>query len=148
MYSFRGHSGESLRSAGLDLVRAYLGVALFFKGIAFVSRPELLRSLLEEHGLMYWGSIAAHYVLAAHFVGGLMLAVGLVTRLAALVQIPVLFTAAFFVHLKEGLFSMHQNLELTLLVLFLLIVIAVAGSGRLSLDHVLLQKKQAAPAHA
>ena len=35
-----------------------------------------------------------------------------------------------------------------LLVLFLLIVIAVAGSGRLSLDHVLLQKKQEAPAHA
>jgi putative oxidoreductase len=73
--------------------------------------------------------------MAAHLAGGALLALGLITRTAAIVQIPALIGAVFFVHLREGLFRTGQSLELSSLVLFLLCVFAVFGGGRLSLDH-------------
>ena len=36
---------------------------------------------------------------------------------------------------REGLFAQGQSLELTLLVLFLLVLFTINGSGRLSVDH-------------
>ena len=77
-----------------------------------------------------------HYVILAHFIGGLLLTIGLFTRLAALAQIPILAVAVFIVHRQDGLFAMGQSLEFSALVLFLLVVILVSGAGRLSLDHV------------
>ncbi len=82
-----------------------------------------------------------HYITIAHLVGGLMLAAKLFTRLAALVQIPILIGAVFFVHIEEGLFAPGQSLKLAALVLFLLILVAVFGPGHFSLDYVLFRKK-------
>jgi putative oxidoreductase len=62
--------------------------------------------------------------------------VGFLTRVAAIVQIPILFGAVFVIHRPDGLFALGQSLEFSALVLLLLVVFAIAGSGRLSLDHV------------
>ena len=58
------------------------------------------------------------------------------SRIAALVQIPILVGAVFFVHRQDGLFALGQSLEFSALVLFLLCIVAIAGAGKLSLDHV------------
>ena len=63
------------------------------------------------------------------------LAFGLVTRIAAGLQVPALVGAVLLVHLREGLMSQSQSLELSMLVLFMLLVFVVFGSGRLSLDR-------------
>lgn len=86
---------------------------------------------------------AVHYVALAHLVGGLMLAAGLLTRLAALAQLPILFVATFFLHLQEGLLSTSQSLELSALVLVLLIVYSLWGAGPYSLDAQMLAKTSA-----
>ena len=91
---------------------------------------------------MATASIVGHYVIIAHLVGGLFLAIGLFTRFAALLQIPVLFGAVFFVHRAEGLFTTSQNLEFSILVLFLLILIFFYGPGVLSLDRVFFKKTE------
>jgi len=44
-------------------------------------------------------------------VGGAMLTIGFLTRLAAFVQIPILAGAVFIVHRQDGLFAMGQSLE-------------------------------------
>jgi uncharacterized membrane protein YphA (DoxX/SURF4 family) len=72
-----------------------------------------------------------------------LLALGLLTRLVALVQIPILAGAVFIVHRQDGLFALGQSLEFSALVLFLLCVVFVSGAGRLSLDHVIF----GTPAH-
>jgi uncharacterized membrane protein YphA (DoxX/SURF4 family) len=46
--------------------------------------------------MVYTSFMIAHYVAVAHLVGGLMLLFGLYTRLATLVQLPVLIDAVFF----------------------------------------------------
>jgi len=75
-----------------------------------------------------------HYISLAHLVGGLMLTVGLLSRIAAWVQIPIL-AGAVFIHRNEGLMSSGQGLEFSALVFFLLLVFAISGAGPLSVDN-------------
>jgi uncharacterized membrane protein YphA (DoxX/SURF4 family) len=117
----------------------YLGVALFVRGIVLSMHPRLDIGEISQLGA-FWPPIIGHYVIVAHIVGGLLLALGMVTRFAAAVQLPALFGAVFLVHLHEGLtrtFAGAQALELSALVLFLLLVYTVFGSGRLSVDRYL-----------
>jgi len=71
---------------GFDLVRAYLGIGLFVRGVLFVSRPELVLGYLSSGESWFVPYAIAHYVALAHLGGGLLLAFGLATRLAAFVQ--------------------------------------------------------------
>ena len=68
-----------------------------------------------------------------------MLTIGLFTRIAALVQVPMLFGAVFFVHLKGGLLAANQSLEFAALVLLMLCVYTVFGAGKWSCDYVFLR---------
>ncbi len=127
---------DARRDRVFDLLRIYLGVGLFTKGVLFASNPDLLPSLLHDGShFSATSAMIAHYVVGAHLAGGVLLVLGLFTRMAALVQLPILFGAVFVVHAREGLFSRGQNLEFALLVLFLLVLTVVHGGGRWSLDH-------------
>lgn len=124
---------DAHRDFVFDAVRVYLGVALFLKGATFVGQMSRLVELTGAN--VPWSSAwLAHYVAAAHLVGGVMLAIGAVTRLAAAVQIPPVLGAVLFVHRREGLFTPAGTLELALLVLVLLGVFVLVGAGRLSVD--------------
>ena len=125
---------ETRKDVALDAIRVYLGVGLIVKGLAFLSHAGLLVESMHQAGVSWGAGILGHYVVLAHVCGGFLLAVGLFTRLAALVNVPVLFGAAFLVHSQGGLFTAEQTLEFALLVLFLLVVFTVAGAGRFSLD--------------
>lgn len=132
------------RDVALDLIRIYLGIGLFVRGWFFILDSSELVNLIAASGDSTFISAAlVHYVALAHFGGGLLLAVGLLTRVAALVQIPVLIGAVFFIHLGEGLLATGQSLEFSALVLFLLVVIFFHGSGRLSLDYYLFERESA-----
>jgi len=121
----------------LDLVRIYLGIALFVRGLLLITnaRTEFVSELVARSGQSWLLSAALlHYVTLAHFVGGAMLAFGVLTRIAAAVQLPVLAGAVLLVHRGEGLMAASQSLELSTLVLALLAVVTVAGPGPLSVD--------------
>lgn len=134
---------EARRSLTYSLVRIFLGFALFVRGWIFIRDQEALMSLVVGSGLDWLvPTFLVHYITLAHLVGGLMLAVGLLTRWAALAQIPILLGAVFFVHWNEGLFAAGQSLELAALVLFLLVLIFLSGPGELSIDYYLNRKKE------
>lgn len=119
------------------LIRLFLGVALFVRGWILASDPASITRLAGEDKIYWWYS----YITIAHIIGGLSLAVGLLTRLGALLQIPILFGAVFLVHLKQGLLSVGQSLELSVLVLVLLLTYFVFGPGALSFDRRIFKKK-------
>lgn len=130
----------------LDLIRIYLGIGLFWKGVYFASHTTELQQLMEQSGGLWFATgIIAHLVIMAHLVGGFFLAIGLITRAAAMVQIPVLTVAVFFVHLPKAFSAMEsrQNFEFTALVLFLLVLISIYGAGRWSVDYLLARKENA-----
>ena len=130
---------DAHREHWLDCVRIYLGLGLFARGLLLITNtsPGYFVDLLQRSGQSWLtNGILLHYVMIAHFVGGLLLTIGFLTRIAALVQIPILFGAVFFIHQQDGLFALGQSLEFSALVLFLLCVFVVSGAGKLSLDHV------------
>jgi len=128
----------------LDLVRIYIGTGLFVKSIYLMTHREYLLDIIEQAGPWMIAPVAvAHYVIAAHMAGGVLLAFGLITRIAALANIPVLIGAVFYVYLPKVLtVEPRQGLEFSALVLFLLALLVVYGGGRVSLDY-LLEKKLA-----
>ena len=122
------------RSWCMDLIRIYLGVGLMAKGIAFlVHRDELVQTMMEHH-IIWSGGVLAHFVILTHVFGGLLMALGLGTRVGALIQIPTLVGATFFVNWSGGLWGFAEELRFSALVLFLLLMFVWYGSGPLSLD--------------
>jgi len=129
---------ESNKDICFDLLRIYLGIGLFVKGILFLTDMEALSGLLmKSERFQPITFLISHYIPIAHIGGGLMMALGLWTRTAIVANIPVLFGAVFFVYFEQGLFTQNQGLEFTALVLFLLIVLLIWGPGRFSVDHYL-----------
>jgi putative oxidoreductase len=121
----------------LDCVRIYLGLGLFIRGVFIITntRAEFIQALIEQlHYPWIITVFLLHYIALAHLIGGMMLTVGLLTRIAAWVQVPIL-AGALFIHRSEGLMSGGQSLELSALVLFLLVIFAVSGAGPVSVDN-------------
>ncbi len=133
-------SGTNLLVKCYDLLRIFLGVALCAKGVAFATDPSLLNFWFMQSKVQFLNSGLGHYVVLAHICGGILLALGLVTRWAAISQIPILLVAVFLIHSNQGLFSYAQNLELAVLVLWMLILYAISGAGPYSLDAYLQSK--------
>ena len=127
---------EGHRDVFFDLVRIYLGVGLFVKGVYFIANRQYLNELVYDLGSFWFvPAFVAHYVILGHLAGGLSLAIGLLTRWGALVQIPILVGAVFYVHLPAATsIDPRQNFEFSALVLFLLTLIWVRGGGPLSVD--------------
>ncbi len=131
----------------LDLVRIYLGVGLIIKAIYFMSHQDYLLHLMDTASSTWFApAILIHYLILAHLCGGICLAAGLLTRVAAILQLPILFSALFYVHMPRMVTSMEarQSAEFAGLVLFLLILISIYGAGRLSLDYWLGKEENAA----
>lgn len=129
----------SHQSIALDLIRVYVGIGLFVRGLLFAYEGVGVVVDLSEFSLA--SAALAHYVTFAHLLGGLMLAVGLLTRLAALIQIPILAGAVFLVHLEQGLLTAQQSLEFSALVLLLLVVIFLFGPGKWSADQYVFERE-------
>ncbi len=121
----------------MDLMRVFLGVGLFIKGLYILGHRDQYQALFDQSNTtMIVALLALHYVIPAHLVGGASLALGLVTRASALVQLPLLFGAVFYLYLPHfTVMEQRQSFEFTSLVLFLLLLLTAHGSGRFSLDH-------------
>jgi uncharacterized membrane protein YphA (DoxX/SURF4 family) len=125
---------ESNRHLVLDVVRVYLGAGLFFRGLVLLLTDTGLQQFAGGAAPSVTTSGVATYVMAAHLVGGALLIVGYYTRVAALIQLPVLAGAVLLVHWQNGLLSANQSLEFSALVLFLLVLVVLFGGGKWSLD--------------
>lgn len=128
------HWGDLHHPRWLDVFRILLGLIIFAKGVGFVSDRAAVADLIEQTNfqLSIWSAV--HYVVFAHLVGGVFIIVGFQTRLASLVQIPILITAVFWINATKGFNFLNSELWLSLVVLILLCAFLVLGSGKYSLD--------------
>ncbi len=127
--------GDRHHPAWLDIVRIGLGVFLFIKGIGFISDTTRLAEIVNGLKIDLFPVIAVHYVAFVHIFGGFLIALGVLTRLSCLLQIPILLVAVFFVNLRQGFSYLNSELWLSLLSLILVIVFYIVGSGRFSMDE-------------
>jgi len=79
--------------------------------------------------------LLVYYVTFVHMVGGTLIAMGIMTRFSAIMQIPVVFGAVFFINVLQSPFN--TDLTSSVVVLILLVLFAIIGSGRWSIENYL-----------
>ncbi len=127
--------GDSHQSKWFALLRLSLGLIIFFKGIVFIRDTGAINGMIANSAVAIYAVMLAHYVALAHLMGGFLISIGLITRVAVLFQLPVLIGAIVFVNAQKGFFSIHSELGLSVLVLILLIFFLIFGSGKYSADE-------------
>ena len=133
---------------GALVLRVVLGLVLMMHAyeLAVLLGPTDAASTILRQGfpralvpLLVW------YTVFAHAIGGALIAVGLWTRAAAVVNLPILFGSFFLLHLPQGFFmrgalrdpegrAAAVGYETALLVLASTVVVALIGAGPFSLD--------------
>jgi putative oxidoreductase len=126
----------------IDFLRIALGVILFIKGFFFIRNTDALVELLKNSRFEWVSFALAHYVAFAHLVGGIMITIGLFTRLAVVIQLPVLLGAVIFINSKAGFFSINSELPFSIIILVMLIFFFIYGSGPASADQALENERR------
>lgn len=107
----------------------------WFGGYGLEGTGQWMASIGLEPG--YWLAMMAG---SAEFFGGIALAIGLLTRPAAVVSGFTMLIAIFSVHISNGLFMANNGYEYALTLLVVTVVLAIQGAGSFSLDNVLVKK--------
>jgi putative oxidoreductase len=131
--------GDSHHPKFLDVIRIILGVFLLLKGLGFMDNTAYLRSVIENQSDISVSPVIlmalVYYVTFVHLVGGTLIALGILTRISSIIQIPVVFGAVFFINMFQSPFN--TDLASSIAALIFLVVFAVIGSGKLSLENYL-----------
>ena len=121
----------------IDVFRALLGIILIWKAIYFIANKQAAAEIVQQYGFGFYTMTAAHLIIGIHLAGGLLILTGLLTRFAVAIQIPVMLANLLFIVIPSGFMSITPEAELTIIVLALLILFLIEGSGHFSLDEYL-----------
>ena len=131
---------DNARSAAQAAFRVVIGFLFACHGAA-----SLFGVLGGAHGggTVPTGDWPGWYAAVIELVAGTLVAVGLFTVPAALLSSGAMAYAYFVVHQPDALFPLQNGGESAALYCWSFLLIAVLGSGRWSLDHVLLGSRRA-----
>ena len=120
----------------LGVIRIMLGLVLFLRGIQFIADRASLMHILSNSQFEFLGAALIHFVIFAHIGGGIMIIIGAATKVAILIQLPILIGAVFFINAKSGLFSANNpELLFSAIILVLMLFFLRFGSGGYSIDN-------------
>lgn len=124
---------EKLKPVALLFLRLGLAAIFIFHGY-----PKLFGHAgqwLDVFGHMGFPRYFAYIAGVLEFFGGLLLVVGLFTRIAGLLLSIEMAIAIWRVHLPQGTFLDVHNYELPLALCVGSFALAAVGAGMISLDH-------------
>lgn len=125
----------ALQPLAYPLVRIALGAILmphgyaklFLGGVTQTSRNPLMKLFGDP-------LFGAYFIGCVEFFGGLMLVLGLLTRLAAGAVAIQMFVISFFILWPEWEWT-HRGMEYTIFMMIVAIAVFIRGGGEFSLDH-------------
>jgi putative oxidoreductase len=133
----------------ITIVRVVLGVVFFAHGaqmaLGWFGGAGLQSTVRTFRENLHMPAPLALLSVAAEFLGGLGLIVGLLSRIAAFGIAVVMSVALLVVHRKFGFFmnwfgeKQGHGIEYHVLVLALALIVMIKGAGAVSLDQVLYQ---------
>ena len=126
----------------LALFRVALGATLLLRGVSFLNDPSKFGTLIVDNGLGDYQDLLQNTIPWIHIGGGFLIMIGLFTRFASFIQIPVLLGAVFFVTSKRGLFKAETDFSFSIIILLLALVFLVEGSGPLSLANYFKEEQE------
>ncbi|RKR83742.1 DoxX-like protein [Mucilaginibacter gracilis] len=123
----------------LDPIRIALGIFLAFKGASFINNSYTLHAIIANQNAITLPEtilMPAVYAIAfIHLIGGMMLALGIFSRIASLVQIPIVLGAVLLSNAVQ--LPGNSSVWLSIVTLVLLMVFCVVGSGKLSIEKIM-----------
>lgn len=129
---------------GITLLRLVLGVIYVmhgYLGLVVLGAGALGGYVIRMGYPSAYAPALAWYAILAHTVGGLFLILGLWTRWVALAQVPIMASAVFLLHLRQGFFmkgiildAAAGGYEFSLVVLVATLALVLLGGGALALD--------------
>ena len=122
------HWNHTHQSFLLLVVRIVLGLILLAKGIFFISHAQSLSRFAAGVGFL------TGYITFAHLFGGVFIIIGLFTRFATALQIPVLLGALFFILPRQDIDFSTSGFFLSIVVLGLLVLVLIKGGGLIAMD--------------
>jgi putative oxidoreductase len=129
---------ERLKPLALLLLRLALGVVFIYHGY-----PKLFGSVQQAmQGFQRMG-FPAYFVYVAgvlEFFGGILLVIGLFTRIAGLLLAVEMVIAVGRVHLPQGPITQVKNYEFPMVLAAGALVLAAVGAGLISLDHAIYRE--------
>lgn len=125
---------DNHHSKFIDFLRIILGLFILYKGIFFMQNTGILIQIIQPSDESFNDFWMVHYVAMSHLAGGLLITIGLLTRFAVLVQLPILGGAVII-----NLMNMNNMSEMIQSVISfgLILFFIFYGSGRFSADYFL-----------
>jgi putative oxidoreductase len=136
--------GKNHQNKFFDVLRIILGLIIFMKGLFFIRNTSAMMEMLSGAQFEFNAFMLTHYVAIAHLVGGLLIMIGLITRISILFQIPIILGAIIFVNAKYGVFTSYTDMSelgLSVVVLILMLFFLIYGSGKMSVDRFMKKHK-------
>jgi putative oxidoreductase len=128
----------------IDIIRMLVGLLLIIKGYVYFNYAGYIREAIIQYKLIRQSPdvilAIIYYTTYIQLVGGAMILLGLSTRVASICVLPIIIGAVFFVNVLDPYFN--SELWLSILVLALLLLFIIEGSGKLSLDYLLSEFKK------
>lgn len=131
-------SSSSKMEIIFTFLRIFLGTVLLLKGFAFFKDSNHIHALIKNQGFEILDTNAgaiAFFITYLNLLGGTFIVAGFLTRWIALLQIPVLIGAIIFLTNEAGITFNNTELALSVVILLLLFVFLVRGSGPYSADE-------------
>jgi putative oxidoreductase len=124
---------ERLKPLALLMVRAGVGIVFIFHGY-----PKLFTHTHDIMAAFQRMGFPAFFVYIAgvlEFFGGIVLILGLFTRIAALLLAGEMAVAVLKVHLPQGAITDVKNYEFPMVLAVACFALATIGAGMISIDH-------------
>ena len=132
--------GEQNRDVGLLLLRLVLGAVLILKGYRFMFHTEELTNMINNYNHSYLALYLTWIVILANLVGGIFILIGILPRVTAIIEIPILI-GAMLMNLQAHLLNSSEWL-LAFVTFFLIVYLYIFGSGKYSVGYLLLKAPQ------
>lgn len=120
----------------VDFLRIALGGFITYKGIVFTSNFDSFTANIQSVGWIFVAAHLAHAIIFIHMAGGIILMCGAMTRWMCMLNIPILAGAVIFNYKQMLTADNYMEFPMAMIILGLLILVAITGSGKFSLDYI------------
>lgn len=124
----------------LLIFRVILGLTLFIKGVSFIRNKVLIETLVSKNAVLEKLTFLNVLIPFIHILGGFFILIGIYTRIAILIQIPIIIAAIIFLF-NSGSDAYPKEIAFALTLLIMLVVFLKFGDGFYSWKNLINKEK-------
>ncbi len=122
------------------IFRVILGLTLFIKGVSFIRNKVLIETLISKNAILEKLTILNLLIPFIHILGGFFILIGIYSRIAILIQIPIIIAAIIFLF-DSGSDNYPKEIAFATTILIMLVIYLKFGDGFYSWKNLINKEK-------